>query len=72
MVRECLTIVASDGTVTVTRMASDFELPHRVGDVIRDGTGGAWMIEEITAQSRCLVVSEFDDRHPYVVELLAA
>jgi hypothetical protein len=64
--------VASDGTVTVTRLASDFELAHRVGDVIRDGTGATWMIEEITAESRCLVVSEFDEGRPYVVELLAA
>jgi hypothetical protein len=72
MVRECLTIVASYGTVTVTRMANDFELPHRVGGLIPDGTGGAWLIEEITAESRCLVVSEFDDRLPHVLELLEA
>jgi hypothetical protein len=72
MVSECLTIVVFDRAVTVTRMASDFELAHRVGEVIPDGAGGAWMIEEITAESRCLVVSEFDDRHPYALELLAA
>ncbi len=67
-----LTIVAFDGTVTVTRMASDFELAHRVGDVILDGTGATWMIEEITAESRCFVVSEVDDGLPYALEPLAA
>ncbi len=72
MVRDCLTIVATDGSVSVTRLAGEIELAFRVGDVIPDGSGGTWVIEEITIDSRCLVVFELDERHPYVLELLAA
>ncbi len=72
MVRDCLTIVATDGTVTVTRLSGGLELAYRVGDAIPDGSGGTWLIEELAIDSRCLVVFELEERHPYVLELLAA
>ena len=51
-------MVASDGTVIVTRLSVDVELQHRVGDLISDGADGQWRVEEIEFEERHLVVSE--------------
>jgi hypothetical protein len=53
----CLTVVMTDGTVTVARLASELELDHRAGDVISDGEGGLWRVEEVFVEQRHLVVS---------------
>jgi len=53
----CLTVVMADGTVTVTRLASEFALDDRPGDVISDGEGGLWRVEEVFVEQRHLVVS---------------
>jgi hypothetical protein len=74
--RDCLTVMAIDCTVTVTRLSTDVELGHRVGDLISDGAGGHWRVEEIVCEERCLVVSEIEieieQPRIAVPELLAA
>ena len=72
--RNCLTLVALDRTVTVTRLAEGVESEHRVGDLISDGAEGHWRVEEIALEERCLVVSEvmLEERQAAVPELLAA
>jgi hypothetical protein len=67
----CLTVVAIDGTVTTTRLEAGLELDHRIGDLIPDGAGGSWRVEELVHEQRHLVVSEVAVE-PRLVELLAA
>jgi hypothetical protein len=68
-----LTIIDLDGGVTVTRLAIDFELDVRVGDLIADGEAGHWHVEEIEIERRRLVVSLVEARPAItLVDLLAA
>ncbi len=55
---DCLMVVALDGTVSIDRLAPDFELDHHIGARISDGLEGAWRVDEIVLERRCLLVSE--------------
>jgi len=72
--RNCITVVALDGTVSVASLAAEVELEHRVGDLISDGADGHWRVEEIVFAERCLVVAQVMPEEPHVAlpELLAA
>jgi hypothetical protein len=70
--RDCLIVIAADDTITVARLEEDFELDHRVGDLISDGLGGQWLVDEATLEQRCLVLREIMAGRYVMPELLAA
>ncbi len=49
-------MIALDGSVEVCRLDLHVELSHRAGDVIPDGAGGHWHVEEVVLEERCLTV----------------
>ena len=73
MTRDCLTIVAVDGTVTVARLELEVELWHRIGDVFSDA-GGRWRVHEVELDERCLAIEEIGEEPVSfsLPELLAA
>jgi hypothetical protein len=80
MLTNCLTVIAIDGSMSVSRLEESLDLEFHIGALIPSHDGdGQWRVEEVALEERCLTVSEIvvveivvAEFEPASVELLAA